>query len=136
GDYDPEEFEDDYAQAVEAMVEAKLAGGEVKAAPAAKDGSGEVVDLFEALQRSVDKAKASRGEPVTKAASTSTRDDDEDTAQEDLAPESDQTTGKKATARATSTKAAATKTAATKTAAKKATASKTAAKKTAAKKAS
>ncbi|WP_411282919.1 Ku protein [Lapillicoccus sp.] len=65
GDYDPSEFEDDYAQAVEAMVTAKLEGGEVKAAPAAKDGSGEVVDLLEALQRSVDKAKAARGEPVS-----------------------------------------------------------------------
>ena len=65
GDYDPSEFEDDYAQAVEAMVRAKLDGGEVKAALAAKDGSGEVVDLLEALQRSVDKAKAARGEPVS-----------------------------------------------------------------------
>ncbi|MEP6631553.1 MAG: Ku protein, partial [Lapillicoccus sp.] len=65
GDYDPSEFEDDYAQAVEAMVQTKLEGGEVKEQPAAKDGSGEVVDLLEALQRSVDRAKASRGEPVT-----------------------------------------------------------------------
>jgi DNA end-binding protein Ku len=66
GDYDPAEFEDDYAQAVEAMVQTKLEGGEVKEQPAAKDGSGEVVDLLEALQRSVDRAKASRGEPVEK----------------------------------------------------------------------
>ena len=65
GDYDPEEFEDDYAQAVETMVQTKLEGGEVKEQPAAKDGSGEVVDLLEALQRSVDRAKASRGEPVS-----------------------------------------------------------------------
>ncbi len=65
GDYDPEEFEDDYAQAVESMVQTKLDGGEVKEQPTAKDGSGEVVDLLEALQRSVDRAKASRGEPVT-----------------------------------------------------------------------
>ncbi len=64
GDWDPDEFEDDYAQAVESLVRAKLEGGEVKAAPVAKDGSGEVVDLLEALQRSVDRAKASRGEPV------------------------------------------------------------------------
>ena len=64
GDYDPSEFEDDYAQAVETMVQTKLDGGEVKEQPAAKDGSGEVVDLLEALQRSVDRAKASRGEPV------------------------------------------------------------------------
>jgi DNA end-binding protein Ku len=70
GDYDPAEFEDDYAQAVEAMVQTKLEGGEVKEQPAAKDGSGEVVDLLEALQRSVDRAKASRGEPVTEPKAT------------------------------------------------------------------
>ncbi|MEO7235914.1 MAG: Ku protein, partial [Lapillicoccus sp.] len=33
GDYDPSEFEDDYAQAVEAMVQTKLEGGEVKEQP-------------------------------------------------------------------------------------------------------
>lgn len=63
GDYDPDEFEDDYAAAVKALVEAKLEGGEVKAAPEEKKESGEVVDLLAALQRSVDAAKSSRGEP-------------------------------------------------------------------------
>ncbi len=125
GDYEPEEFEDDYAQAVEAMVHAKLEGGEVKAAPAAKDGSGEVVDLLEALQRSVDKAKASRGEPVPassesgKSAKASTSSTDEDTAREDLEPEkpAHKTAAGKATAKKTAVKST-TKTA-TKTAAKK-----------------
>lgn len=64
GDFDPEEFTDDYAEAVEAVVQTKLAGGDVTKQPEAKDGSGEVVDLLEALQRSVDRAKAARGEPV------------------------------------------------------------------------
>ena len=63
GDWDPEEFQDDYAEAVQVMVETKLSGGEVKHAPEPKD-TGEVVDLLEALQRSVDRAKASRGEPA------------------------------------------------------------------------
>jgi len=63
GDWDPEEFQDDYAEAVQVMVETKLTGGEVKHAPEPKD-TGEVVDLLEALQRSVDRAKASRGEPA------------------------------------------------------------------------
>src|SRR6478736_5616886 len=67
GDYDPEEFQDDYSEAVHEMVEAKLSGGEVKHAPEPED-TGEVVDLLEALQRSVDRAKASRGEPVDKKA--------------------------------------------------------------------
>ncbi len=69
GDYDPEDYEDDYEQAVEALVQAKLAGGQVQeVAPAAKDTSGEVVDLLAALQRSVERAKHSRGEPVDQPA--------------------------------------------------------------------
>ncbi len=64
GDFDPDEFEDDYREAVEALVEAKISGGEVKAAPTARKSSGEVVDLLAALQRSVDAAKTARGEAV------------------------------------------------------------------------
>ncbi len=116
GDYEPEEFEDDYSQAVEAMVTAKLEGGEVKAAPAAKDGSGEVVDLLEALQRSVDKAKASRGEPVLRRSASGADTTKDDTAQEDLEPEkpAKRTTAKRATAKKTAAKSTAAKTAAKK----------------------
>jgi DNA end-binding protein Ku len=65
GDYDPDDYEDDYEQAVEAVVKAKLEGGEVhEVAGPAEDGSGEVVDLLAALQRSVERAKAARGEPT------------------------------------------------------------------------
>src|SRR5512144_1329854 len=67
GDYDPDEFEDDYQAAVEAMVRAKLEGGEVKQVHEEKPTGGEVVDLLAALQRSVDAAKTSRGEqPASK----------------------------------------------------------------------
>ncbi len=62
GDFDPEEFEDDYATALEALVEAKIEGGEVKRTATTTKSSGEVVDLLAALQRSVEAAKASRGE--------------------------------------------------------------------------
>jgi DNA end-binding protein Ku len=65
GDYDADEYEDDYQQAVEALVSAKLEGGEVKAAPEKKPAGGEVVDLLAALQKSVDAAKTSRGEDGT-----------------------------------------------------------------------
>ena len=65
GDFEPEEFEDDYAGAVEALVKAKIEGGEVKKTPAATKSSGEVVDLLAALQRSVDAAKTSRGESTS-----------------------------------------------------------------------
>jgi DNA end-binding protein Ku len=62
GDFEPDEFEDDYREAVEALVQAKISGGEIKAAPAPARTSGEVVDLLAALQRSVDAAKSARGD--------------------------------------------------------------------------
>lgn len=62
GDFDASEFEDDYAEAVEALVRSKIEGGEVKKTAKAAKSTGEVVDLLAALQRSVEAAKASRGE--------------------------------------------------------------------------
>ena len=62
GDFDADEFEDDYREAVETLVKAKIEGGEVKRTPETKKSSGEVVDLLAALQRSVDAAKTARGE--------------------------------------------------------------------------
>ena len=75
GDFDAEEFSDDYVEAVETLVQAKIEGGEVKKTEAAAKTSGEVVDLLAALQRSVEAAKSARGEapeeekPAKKAAS-------------------------------------------------------------------
>jgi DNA end-binding protein Ku len=117
GDYIPDDYEDDYQAAIESLVKAKLEGGEVQEAPATRDGSGgEVVDLLAALQRSVERAKASRGEP---SADVFADEDDEDTAEADLAPDKP-------------AKKAANKTTGKKTPAKKAVAKKTAAKKRAA----
>ena len=65
GDYVPDEYEDDYKQAVDALVEAKLEGGDVREAVATQDSSGEVLDLLAALQRSVERAKAARGEAAS-----------------------------------------------------------------------
>ena len=62
GDFDPEEFEDDYAEAVQALVKQKIEGGEIKRTPTSTKSSGEVVDLLAALQRSVAAAKEARGE--------------------------------------------------------------------------
>ncbi len=120
GDYDASEYDDDYQKAVEALVQAKLEGGEVKAPEQPKKSSGEVVDLLAALQRSVDAAKTSRGE------STSTPAQDEEAAEP---------AAKKSTAKKTAKKAPAKKSAAKKSTAKKTTAKKTT-KKAAAKKAS
>jgi DNA end-binding protein Ku len=66
GDYDADEFEDEYKDAVVALLEGKVVGGEVSDVPAAREtaSGGEVVDLLAALQRSVDAARSGRGEPV------------------------------------------------------------------------
>jgi DNA end-binding protein Ku len=118
GDFDASEFEDDYAGAVEAVVKAKIEGGEVKRTPTSTKTGGEVVDLLAALQRSVAAAKTARGEDVPAAA-----DDDAD----DEEPAVKKSTAKKAPAK---------KTAAKKAPAKKAAAKKSTTKKAAAKKAS
>jgi DNA end-binding protein Ku len=121
GDFEPEEFEDDYAGAVEALVKSKVEGGEVKRTPTATKSSGEVVDLLAALQKSVAAAKESRGE--------STGQSEEESGK---SKPSRKSTAKKTTAKKTTAK----KTAATKPASKKAPAKKSTTRKTAAKKAS
>ncbi|MEI2811113.1 MAG: Ku protein [Nocardioides sp.] len=69
GDFDPSEFEDDYAGAVQALVQTKIEGGEVKKTATSTKSSGEVVDLLAALQRSVEAAKSARGEATVSAES-------------------------------------------------------------------
>lgn len=62
GDYEPDDYEDDYAAALHELVRAKVEGGEVSAPAETAEESGEVVDLLAALARSVERAKAARGE--------------------------------------------------------------------------
>jgi DNA end-binding protein Ku len=121
GDFDPSEFEDDYAEAVETLVKTKIEGGEIKRTPTSTKTSGEVVDLLAALQRSVDAAKNARGETGSEIF------DDLDDEEEKPARK---TAAKKSAAKKTTKSAAAAKTATKKSAAKKTTTKKTAAKKT------
>jgi DNA end-binding protein Ku len=109
GDYDAGDYEDDYRGAVEALVQAKLEGGEIKKPPEAKESTGEVVDLLAALQRSVDAAKSSRGESTDEA-----DEDDADEAETDK-----KAAKKKSTKKAAAKKPPAKKSTAKKTAAKK-----------------
>jgi len=74
-DFDPSQYADGYREAVMALVEEKVASGEVRRAPAAAseagaDGDGEVVDLMAALRRSVERAKARRGETASSGEDT------------------------------------------------------------------
>jgi len=110
GDFDPEEFEDDYAAAVESLVRAKIEGGEVERTPTSTKSSGEVVDLLAALQRSVADAKKARGEDAEDAKAEA-----EEAARKTTAKKS----SKKATSKSTAKKAPAKKSGTSKTAAKK-----------------
>jgi DNA end-binding protein Ku len=62
GDFEPGEFSDDYREALEEVINDKVAGREVKAPAEEPESTGQVVDLMEALRRSVAEAKAKRGE--------------------------------------------------------------------------
>ncbi|QIK74128.1 Ku protein [Nocardioides piscis] len=104
GDFDPAEFEDDYAGAVEAMVKNKIEGGEVTKTTTSTKSSGEVVDLLAALQKSVAAAKSARGET---AAETSDEAADEKPAKKTSAKKS--TPAKKTAAKKSTTKKAASK---------------------------
>ena len=64
-DFDPSDFEDTYAAALEALIEAKVTSGSTVSVRAGAEESasegGEVVDLLSALQRSVERARDARG---------------------------------------------------------------------------
>ncbi|HTE73769.1 MAG TPA: Ku protein [Actinomycetes bacterium] len=129
-DFDPGEFSDHYREALEEVIEAKVAGREVVTPEEQPEASGQVVDLMEALRRSVAEAKSRRGETggagaAEPAASKSAKAPAKKTAAK-TAGASAESTGKKA-AKAPAKKAA------TKSA-KTAKASKKPAKKTAARK--
>src|ERR687886_506882 len=77
-DFEPDAFEDEYATALSEMVDAKLEGAPpIPAAEVEAGARTQVVDLLTALQRSVEKARASRGEdteaPAVAAAKTAAK---------------------------------------------------------------
>jgi DNA end-binding protein Ku len=65
GAYEPEEFENSYRQELRAMLEAKLAGREITAPEPVPQAP--VVDLMEALRRSVAETQGRKGGPTTSA---------------------------------------------------------------------
>ena len=62
GDFDPGRYKDSYREALQAVIDAKIAGREVVQPDAGQPTSGTVVDLMAALRASVAAAKAGRGE--------------------------------------------------------------------------
>jgi DNA end-binding protein Ku len=127
GQFDPSEYHDEYRKALEEVIDAKIQGREITKPPEVEPEAGQVVDLMEALRRSVAEAKRSRGEAPAPAV------------EEQQPEEAAAATGGKRSAakKPPAKKAAGTKKAAAKTPAKKSPAKKTtAAKKSASKKAS
>ncbi|KAA2247682.1 Ku protein [Solihabitans fulvus] len=66
GSFTPEEFVDDYRDALETMIEAKAEGTELPQQAEEAD-SGDVIDLMTALERSVEKARSRRSGTEPKA---------------------------------------------------------------------
>jgi DNA end-binding protein Ku len=117
GDFEPDQYTDNYREALQAVIEAKIEGREVVEAEEPQPTAGNVVDLMSALRASVDAAKKSRGAPVAKTAPAKKA--------------AAKAPAKKPAAKAPAKKATAKKAPAKKAAAKKAPAKKAAARKTA-----
>jgi DNA end-binding protein Ku len=151
GEFDPEDFTDDYREALQRVIDAKVSGEEITEPEPEHVKPTAAIDLMAALKASVDRAKAARGErggpvkpsaptPITAAKSAkkaaAARDDDEAPAKSTRAKS---TTTKRATPakKAAPAKSAAKKAAPAKktAAAKKTTSTKSTAKKAPARKA-
>jgi DNA end-binding protein Ku len=112
-DFDPDQYHDEYREALEQVIEAKVSGREIVEQPVQEEETGSVVDLMAALRASVAAAKKGRGEST------------------DDAGDSEPAPAKKAAAKKAPAKKAPAKKAAAKAPAKKAPAKKAAAKKSA-----
>ncbi|MBK5306499.1 MAG: Ku protein [Frankiaceae bacterium] len=80
GEFDPGQYKDSYREALQEVIEAKIAGHEVKQPDQPQPTAGTVVDLMAALRASVEAAKSGRqgggesnaGKPVKTAAKKAT----------------------------------------------------------------
>jgi DNA end-binding protein Ku len=130
-DFEPDQFTDDYQIQLRQLIDAKLQKGdaldteETFGAEAGEAGKGEVIDLMEALKRSLDRKRGA-------AASGSSGDTGSGDSESEAPAKSGTRAGAGGAAKGAATKTAATKTAATKTAATETAGSKTAGNKTAA----
>jgi DNA end-binding protein Ku len=65
GDFEPEQYTDDYREALQSVIEAKIEGREIVETEEPQPNAGNVVDLMSALRASVDAAKKDRGESAS-----------------------------------------------------------------------
>jgi DNA end-binding protein Ku len=64
GDFDPSQYTDGYREALQAVIDAKVAGREVVSPSEPEETGGAVLDLMAALRASVDAAKGRKGKPA------------------------------------------------------------------------
>jgi DNA end-binding protein Ku len=118
GDFDPDAYSDDYREALQQVIDAKVEGREVVETPQAEPTAGNVVDLMAALRASVEAAKRGRGETATTSAKTEPPKTTEAAKASAKAAPAKKAPAKKAPARKTAAKKAPAKKAAAKAAAK------------------
>ena len=107
GDFDPSQYTDDYREALQAVIDAKVAGREIVTPSERETSGGAVLDLMAALRASVDAAKGKKGQPP--ADSSASDDTDADGDDEDAASSGSGPSRGKATKRAPAKKSAAKK---------------------------
>lgn len=149
-DFEPDSFTDDYQVQLRTLIDAKLEQGEsldtdeTFGVEAGEGGKGEVIDLMEALKRSLDKKRGGGSDAVASAADSNAGDDsDEEEETEEAAKPARRASGTRSAAAKSSTASGgsksagtgtSTKSTASKTTASKSTGTKTAASKTTASK--
>lgn len=157
-DFEPDSFTDDYQVQLRTLIDAKLEQGEsldteeTFGVEAGEGGKGEVIDLMEALKRSLDKKRSGGSAAATSSddsASADDSDEEEETEEEPAKPArrarssaaksstasgGSKSTGSGTSAKSTASRTTASKSTGTKTAESKTTASKTTASKSAASK--
>jgi DNA end-binding protein Ku len=111
GDFDPSQYKDDYREALQAVIDAKVEGREVVSPSEPEETGGAVLDLMAALRASVDAAKGRKSSPAPADDSDDSDDEDEAPAQKPAAKKS---TAKKAAAKKAPAKKAPAKQAAAK----------------------
>ena len=127
GDFDPGQYKDDYREALQQVIDAKVEGREiVETDEVQTPRSDNVVDLMAALRASVDAAKKRRGEATDTADDSADDDAGSEPATKPAAKKATKAAAKKAPAKKASSKRTAVPKAAKKATAKKAPARKSA----------
>jgi DNA end-binding protein Ku len=80
GEFDPSQYKDEYREALQSVIEAKVEGREVVQPTETQPTSGTVVDLMAALRASVEAAKQGSAAPAAAPVEDADEDADEDAA--------------------------------------------------------